>query len=55
MRLSDIIDKDMVYKNNLEEESWVFDVEGEWTPEAENHPELTLEKNFQEIEYYRQK
>jgi hypothetical protein len=42
----------MVYRNILDGESWLFDSRGEWNEEGVNHPELSLDKNFNEIKYY---
>lgn len=50
--LSDIIDRDMVYRNTLEQEDWLFDSNGQWSEEGVSHPELSLAKNFREREYY---
>lgn len=51
--LSDAVDKEMVYNNNLEGENWLFDSQGEWDEEGIAHPELTLEKNWRERDYFR--
>lgn len=50
--LSDIVDRDMVYRNTLEQEDWLFDSKGNWNEEGVSHPELALAKNFRELEYY---
>lgn len=50
--LSDIIDRDMVYRNLLDGENWLFDSRGEWSEEGVNHPELSLDKNWDEVKYY---
>ena len=53
MTLSEIVDRDMVYRNNLEDEDWLFDRDGTWDEEGINHPACSLDNNWQELEYYR--
>lgn len=53
LHLSDAIDKDMVYRNTLDNENWLFDAQGEWNEEGVAHPELTLDKNWREWDYFR--
>jgi hypothetical protein len=48
-----VIDREMVYKNTLEGENWLFDAQGSWDEKGIAHPELTIEKNWRELDFYR--
>jgi hypothetical protein len=46
------IDLDMIYANYVTKEMFVFDKYGTWHEEGLEHPKLSLEKTFNETNWY---
>ena len=49
---NNIIDLDMIYANHVTKEMYVFDKKGEWVDQGINHPELSMEKAYNETNWY---
>lgn len=46
------IDLDMIYANHITKEMYVFDKNGEWNDDGVYHEELSMEKTFNETDWY---
>ena len=46
------LDLDMIYANYVTKEMFVFDKEGSWSEEGINHSALSLEKTYNETNWY---
>ena len=46
------IDLDMIYANHVTKEMYVFDKNGEWKDEGIYHEALSLEKTYNETNWY---
>ena len=46
------IDLDMIYANHVTKEMFVFDKTGDWNDEGLNHPVLSMDKTYNETNWY---
>ncbi len=46
------IDLDMIYANHITKEMYVFDKNGEWNDEGIYHDSLSLDKTYNETNWY---
>ena len=46
------IDLDMIYANHVTKEMYVFDKEGQWHDQGLEHPALSMERTFNETNWY---
>ena len=47
-----ILDLEMIYANSITKEMYVFDKKGQWLDEGLNHEGLSMEKTYEESNWY---
>ena len=52
MKQNQCLDLDMVYANHVTKEMYVFDKHGEWADQGVEHDSLSLEKTYNETNWY---